>query len=283
MRSAFLYGILSLLVFGDGFAAIPASAAGVGGAMRRNSMMRGVNADVRNTFKSNDKAVTTIVQEINTQPNNNDKEQLSEINTQRDACLMRAGQHAGTFVWASRNSNTTSYATMVEDVENPENNTCYVKVSVQNSDERVDTHDIPSRYFAMGQNVTCGGWLDTEDLKARVLDAGKSRRVWGAVATSFVGAGAGVGVSEGAMAIAAKKGSDSQLLGQKALDGTELLISQIKELKRKNIVEYNRVMNAMQVLDETCDKEWQCDKPAECDENKNPFRKLRDKLTSSAK
>ena len=188
-----------------------------------------------------------------------------------------------TFVWAARDSNVNDYRFMVEDVKDPENNVCFVKVSVQNSDERVDTHDISSRYFVVGERAVCGDWLSADDLEQRILKATKKNRVLGAVATSVVSAGVGVGVSEAAMAIAAKNGSDSKVLGQAALDGTELLISQIKELERKNAAEYNRVMNAMKVLDETCDKEWTCEKPVECDATNNPFRNLRDKLSSSAK
>lgn len=284
MRSAFCMVFLSLLIFGDVFAATHASVSRQtmdGSAMRRNTrtetIVRGADVQTQNSVSANGTAAATIIQEININSNNVtglSEESLTEINARRDACLLRAGQAAGTFVWASRNSNTDNYASMVEDVTNPANNVCFVKVSVQNSDDHVDTHDIPSRYFAMGQSVTCGNWLNVEDLKARVLDAGKSRRVWGSVATSLAGAGVGVGVSEGAMAIAAKQGSNSSLLGQKALEEKELLISQIKKLKQDNIAEYNRVINALMVLDETCDKEWECDKPVECDENKNPFRKL---------
>lgn len=212
-----------------------------------------------------------------------DSAKTQEINRRRDACLLRAAGNFDTFVWASRDSDVGSYRLMVEDIENPENNTCFVKVSVRNTDERVDTHDIADRYFKMGERAICGNWLAEEDLEKRVLDATKTKRVLGAVATSLVGAGVGVGISETAMAIAAKNGGDSKVLGQAALDETELLISQIKELERKDIAEYNRVMNAMKVLDETCDKEWTCEKPVECDAANNPFRNLRDKLSSSAK
>ena len=207
-----------------------------------------------------------------------DGEKINEINHKRDVCLSHASGSFDTFVWAARDSNINDYRFMVEDVRNPENNVCFVKISVQNSDERVDTHDIPSRYFVVGERAVCGNWLPEDDLKQRILNATKKNRVLGAVATSIVSAGVGVGVSEAAMAIAAKNGSDSKVLGQAALSGQELLISQIKELERKNSVEYNRVISALKTLDETCDKEWKCEKPAECNAETNPFRKLRDKL-----
>ena len=41
---------------------------------------------------------------------------------EKQACISNNIGVGNTFVWASRYSNTANYATMVEDVENPENN-----------------------------------------------------------------------------------------------------------------------------------------------------------------
>ena len=244
------------------------------------SKARRAGSSVSNTVNAKEDAVTTIVQEISFNHDlSNTSTNTGTTNPDKEACLLRAKILPDTFVWAARNSNSTNYASLIEDITNPQNNICYVKISVHNSDDRVETKDIPTRYFPMGQTVTCGGWLDNDDLKERVLVATKKQRVLGTVATTLIGAGAGVGISEGAMAIAANQGSDSKLMGQRALDATDLIISHIKKLQHDNIAEYNRILDAMRKLDEACDsEEWVCDKPADCDEARNPFRNLRAKM-----
>lgn len=197
-------------------------------------------------------------------------------NPERDACLARAATTFDTYVWASKNSNPTSYYSMREDTSNPDNNACFIKVSVTNTDERIDTHDIPSRYFMVGQRAKCGDWLDEQDLEQRILDATKKGRIAGAVATSLVSAGVGVGIAEGAMKIAENKGSTSKLMGQKNLTDKDLLKSQLLKLRRTAPTQYNELIEAMKILDRNCDEEWtnnNC-KPVACDETKNLFRNL---------
>lgn len=201
-------------------------------------------------------------------------EQNDILTQQRNACLARGMAGGDTFVWASRNSNSGNYYSMVEDVNNPENNACFVKIDIRNTDERVKTHDIPGRYFMVGQNITCGSWALYDDLKSRILQATKKGRTWGTVASTVVSAGVGVG----AMELFGNRLIGGKVMGQKALDGTELLISQIKELQRDNTSEYNRVISALETLDATCAKEWKCEKPDACDGTKNPFLGLRSQL-----
>lgn len=205
-------------------------------------------------------------------------------NPERDACLARAATTFDTYVWASKNSNPTSYYSMREDTSNPDNNACFIKVSVTNTDERIDTHDIPSRYFMVGQRAKCGDWLDEQDLEQRILDATKKGRIAGAVATSLVSAGVGVGIAEGAMKIAESKGSTSKLMGQKGLNNNkDLLKSQLLKLKRTNPSKYDTLIAAMTTLDQKCDEAWTDNtcKPPECDEANNPFRNLRAELAAA--
>ena len=121
-------------------------------------------------------------------PANRDAEKL--------ACLRNNIGIGNTFVWASRNSNTANYATMVEDTVNPENNVCFVLVGMRSDDSAVNTSDIQPRYFEWGQNITCGSWIDEDKMKERILDAKKKGRVWATIGASAAGAGVGVGAME---------------------------------------------------------------------------------------
>ena len=66
---------------------------------------------------------------------------------------------------------------MVEDVNNPENNVCFVLVGVTSSDARIDVSDVPTRYYQMGQTITCGSWADADVLRQRILDAKRPGRL----------------------------------------------------------------------------------------------------------
>ena len=56
---------------------------------------------------------------------------------ERNACMSNNIGVGNTFVWASRYSNANDYSTMIEDVNFPENNTCFVKVELKSNDERI--------------------------------------------------------------------------------------------------------------------------------------------------
>lgn len=115
---------------------------------------------------------------------------------EREACIRNNIGVSNTFVWASRYSDINNYSTMVEDVENPENNTCFVRVELKSTDSRVDLSDIAGRYFEMGHNITCGAWVDEDMIEKRILDAKKSGRTWATVGGAVGGAALGVGSME---------------------------------------------------------------------------------------
>lgn len=115
---------------------------------------------------------------------------------EKAACINNNIGIGNTFVWASRYSNTNNYASMVEDVENPENNICFVKVELKSSDSKISVADVPSQYFEMGRDITCGAWADEGVLRQRILDAKKTARTWGTVGGAVGGAGVGVGMME---------------------------------------------------------------------------------------
>ena len=81
------------------------------------------------------------------------KEEKDNRDAERAACLNNNIGIGNTFVWASKFSNTNSYAAMQEDLENPENNVCFVKVDLKSTDARVNMSDIPSRYFHFFRNL----------------------------------------------------------------------------------------------------------------------------------
>ena len=170
---------------------------------------------------------------------------------ERNACMANNVGIGNTFVWASRFSNLNNYASMVEDTDQPENNVCFVKVELKSDDSRIDVSDITAKYFSMGQNITCGSWVDEEDMRQRILDAKKTARVWGTVGGVVGGAGIGVG----AMELFGNKLIGGKVEGQKALEGDQLLRSQILELQKENASEYNRFITNLKILQTECNKD----------------------------
>lgn len=199
--------------------------------------------------------------------------ELEKIKKYREICLLNNIGVGNTFVWAARNSDTTNYMTMIEDVQNPKNNTCFVKVSLSSSDHSIDLSDINSRYFEMGQNIVCASWVDEKMLEKRILDAKKSGRTWATIGGVVGGAGIGVG----AMELFGNKLIGGAVQGQKALEGQDLLRSQILTLKKSNETEYKRIIKALEDLEAVCadDMLWGGQKPSDCDATYNPFIGLR--------
>lgn len=169
---------------------------------------------------------------------------------ERAACLNNNIGVGNTFVWASRYSNTNNYATMQEDVENPENNVCFVKVDLKSADARISMSDIPSRYFQWGETINCGSWVDEEMLKQRILDAKKTGRTLATVGGAVGGAAIGVG----SMELFGNKLIGGKVEGQKALEGTALLRSQLLTLKNKNDSRYTEFMSDLKALKQACDE-----------------------------
>ncbi len=176
---------------------------------------------------------------------------ILENATKRAACVDNNVGASNTFVWASRNSNTSSYSTMIEDTENPENNVCFVAVSMQSKDSRVNISDIQPRYFAMGDVVNCGSWVDQGVLEKRILDGKKTVRVLSAVGAAVGGAALGVGAMEAfGNKLLAKNDSLSGLEGQRALDDDNLLVSRLLSVKGSD--DYNKVYQAIETLADGC-------------------------------
>ncbi|MBP3397300.1 MAG: hypothetical protein J6K82_00015 [Alphaproteobacteria bacterium] len=168
---------------------------------------------------------------------------------EKKVCLANNIGVGNTFVWASRFSDTSSYVTMIEDVEEPENNVCFVKVEMKSTDPKIDVSDIPGKYFVMGENITCGAWTDEEALRKRILDAKKSARTWATVGGVVGGAAVGVG----AMELFGNKAIGGAVEGQYSMNESELLRSQLLVLKKDNPTEYNRYVSALKDVEKLCE------------------------------
>jgi len=190
---------------------------------------------------------------------------------EKAACIQNNIGVGNTFVWASRYSNTNDYSTMIEDTENPENNTCFVKVSLKSADTKIDLGDIKSQYFEMGRDITCGSWVDEDKIEKRILDAKKNVRTWATVGGAVGGAAVGVG----SMELFGNKLIGGKVEGQKALSDDELLRSQLLVLKKDNSAKYNEVIEHLKSLKKACEDSavWVVDseKPEACNNVKYDY------------
>lgn len=195
-----------------------------------------------------------------TPPSEEDKKDLRE--KEKNACVSNNIGVGNTFVWASRYSNINNYASMVEDLDEPANNTCFVRVEMKSDDSRISVADIPAKYFEMGNTITCGSWADEKALEKRILDAKKSARTWGTVAGTVGGAAVGVG----AMELFGNKLIGGSVQGQKALSDNELLYSQLAVLKKNQDTKFNQIMAELRKLKNECDNVeiWSDAKPDDC-------------------
>lgn len=198
------------------------------------------------------------VQEKKTEPIEPEKPDMRE--KEREACIRNNIGVGNTFVWASRYSDVNNYATMVEDIEHPENNTCFVRVELKSSDAKVDLSDISGKYFEMGRNITCGSWVDEDMLEKRILDAKKNARTWATVGGAVGGAALGVG----SMELFGNKLIGGAVQGQKAgttKDQFRAYLLSLNDTERKGWIDYFKNMN------NECQK-WKSeygDAPEECD------------------
>lgn len=185
---------------------------------------------------------------------------------EREACIRNNIGIGNTFVWASRYSDIGNYATMIEDVETPANNACFVRVELKSADSRIDLGGFPGKYFEMGRNIACGSWADEGKIEQLILDAKKKGRTLATVGGAVGGAALGVG----AMELFGNKLIDGAVQGQKAtrnLSEDELLRSQLLVLKDENKAEYDAVMQDLKELKDLCaDDKWSGEKPQECSE-----------------
>lgn len=181
-----------------------------------------------------------------------EEQKKNNRDAEREACLNNNVGVGNTFVWASRYSNSGSYATMQEDLENPENNVCFVKVDIKSTDSRIDVADMKSRYFQWGETIECGSWLSEDVLEQRILDAKKKGRTLATVGGAVGGAAVGVG----AMELFGNKLIGGKVQGQKneKLSETELLRSQLLAMKKNNDSRYTSFTNELRNLKTECEK-----------------------------
>lgn len=163
-------------------------------------------------------------------------------------CIGNNASYGNTYVWASRTSGGTNYSTMIEDVNNPGNNACWIRVDIGTTNNKIKVSDIPSRWFMVGQQVNCGSWADYDTLHERVLDARKSGRTWATVGGAVGGAGLGVGIME----LFGNRLIGGKVMGQKSLDEVELLYSQMTTTERaqyeETITELGRACDELHAL-----------------------------------
>ena len=181
---------------------------------------------------------------------NPEPEEVDKREKERAACLGNNIGAGNTFVWASRYSNTGNYASMVEDVENPENNVCFVRVELKSDDAKINVADVPAVYYEMGRTITCGEWADSGKIKDRILAAKKSGRTWGTVAGAVGGAGLGVGLME----LGGNRLIGGKVEGQKYLADTDevaLVRSQLA-VAGKSSPEYQEFMQNLRTLKTEC-------------------------------
>jgi len=171
-------------------------------------------------------------------------EEVDMREAERNACINNNIGVGNTFVWASRFSDTSNYASMTEDVANPQNNVCFVRVELKSDDSKISVADVPAKYFMWGENIECGSWANEQEMEKRILEAKKGARIGGIVASTVGGAAVGVG----AMELFGNKLIGGKVQGQKSLEGVQLYRSQLLVYKEKNPTEYRRIVDALRVL-----------------------------------
>lgn len=188
--------------------------------------------------------------QVQTPPPPAPEPQVDMREAERNACINNNIGMGNTFVWASKYSNTSNYASMVEDVINPQNNVCFVKVDVKSNDEsRISASGLDSKYFVWGDSIECGSWVDKNLVEKRILDAKKGNRITGIVLSSVGGAAVGVG----AMELFGNKLIGGKVQGQKALSEQELYRSQLLVMKEKNTSQYNKYVENLRVIKKACE------------------------------
>lgn len=242
MKRFLSFVVLSLVSVGAFAAnnARPAMSNKIMAAPRYTASVNQLNgmAVANGTTTQSTESVTTVAQ-------TEEEKQIDMREAERNACMNNNIGIGNTFVWASRYSNTASYANMVEDVKNPENNVCFVRVELKSDDEsRISVSDIAPKYFMWGENIECGSWVNEKDMEQRILDAKKGARIGGIVASTVGGAGLGVG----AMELFGNKLIGGKVQGQKSLNDAELYRSVLLTYKEDNVAEYNKVVNALTVI-----------------------------------
>ncbi|MBR2393460.1 MAG: hypothetical protein IKB05_03145 [Alphaproteobacteria bacterium] len=253
MRNLFIMFAIASVV-APAWGAMPASSRGRA-SMANQMEARAVSKKYINNMAATNvvPADTTVVEEAPTVvPDVVVKEEKTKDMREREkaACIQNNIGVGATFVWASKYSNSADYNSMIEDVEFPENNVCFVKVGLKSNDSRINVSDVPTKYFVMGENITCGEWANEQTLKDRILDAKKKGRTWATVGGAVGGAGIGVG----AMELFGNKLIGGAVEGQAGITNeTELLCSQMKVLHQEKSSKYNDIRDSLTELKKYCD------------------------------
>ena len=259
--SSFVVCILALSVV-DIASAAPSRGSRVG--VYQNAMSAGRMPSIPVTAVGVTASVSDIVENPTPEQINPEKEEEPEKDMrekEREACIRNNIGVGNTFVWASRYSDVNNYSTMIEDLENPENNTCFVRVELKSTDTKLDLSDIPGRYFEMGRNIICGSWVDEDMLEKRILDAKKSARTWATVGGAVGGAALGLG----SMELFGNKLIGGAVEGQKGLDPKMQFRSYILSLddsERQSLMNYFNQMN--KVCNDLAAKIGNSDLPDSC-------------------
>ena len=169
---------------------------------------------------------------------------------ERAACIANNIGVGNTFVWASRYSDTSGYATLREDIENPDNNVCFARVDIRSSDSRIDTSDLPSKYFQWGDVIQCGSWVDESVLTDKILAAKKTGRTLATIGGAVGGAAVGVG----SMELFGNRLIGGKVQGQKdkSLSDTEVLRSQMIVMRQNHDTRYDEVRGYLLDLQNAC-------------------------------
>lgn len=259
--SSFVVCILALSVI-DIASAAPSRGGRVG--VQQNAMSAGRMPSIPVTAIGVTTSVSDVVENPTPEqidPGKGKEPEKDMREKEREACIRNNIGVGNTFVWASRYSDVNNYSTMVEDLENPENNTCFVRVELKSTDTKVDLSDIPGRYFEMGRNIICGSWVDEDMLEKRILDANKNARTWATVGGAVGGAALGVG----SMELFGNKLIGGKVEGQKGLDQKMQFRSYILSLddaERQNMMNYFSQMN--KTCKDLADKIGNADLPDSC-------------------
>ena len=165
---------------------------------------------------------------------------------ERNACINNNIGVGNTFVWASKYSNTSDYASMNEDIDHPENNVCFVRVELRSDDAKISVSDVPAKYFMWGENIECGSWTSEKEMEKRILDAKKGARIGGIVASTVGGAGLGVG----AMELFGNRLIGGKVMGQKSedLSKEELYVSQLNVLYKQDKSKYDEIVKNLNII-----------------------------------
>ncbi len=261
MKRVFIFFVVSLFVF----PAFCAGRMGNSGAARVGVVATHVGAtSARSNVGGVNKTGAAKVAVVDDNP---DTATLVNRDKEKTACLSNNIGMNNTFVWAAKDSNTSNYASMIEDVEHPENNVCFVLVEMRSDDNRINVSDIQKQYFEWGQAITCGSWVDKDKMKKRILEAKKTARTLGTIAGAVGGAGIGVGAMEwfGNKALSNIDGLGG-LQGQKqyAEYSVEWYQAKGNELKEKDKTEYDAFVADVADLKKFCENT----NAQECNEDK---------------